>query len=143
MANRTTSHDSFKPDLDSALLTLTMNRPDGRNTKRISLLDETGGMPCALPKGQSAMIPTGTEEMCSELDTERAMVQVSLRAAYGRCHWHDTIRSIVIPRLPKGLSMSGAETDSGCNLTATIPQTCDDVREGLWALLDRRAPEYC
>jgi enoyl-CoA hydratase/carnithine racemase len=127
----------LKVDIDGAVATLTMNRPDRRNAMCDALLAAIDGFFTAVPDGVKAVVLTGTAgHFCSGLDLSEHRArdaEATMRHSRG---WHRVMDRIQFGGLPVVSAMFGAVIGGGLELaTATHvrvaePSTIFQLPEG-------------
>lgn len=106
-------------DVQGAIATLTMNRPDKRNAMCEDLLDAIDAFYSAPPKGVRAVILTGTAgHYCSGLDLSEHVHRSAEDNLYHSRDWHKVMDQIQFGGLITVSAMYGAVIGGGLELAA-------------------------
>ncbi|MCG6901170.1 MAG: crotonase/enoyl-CoA hydratase family protein [Rhodobacter sp.] len=107
-------------ELDGAVATLTMNRPDKRNAMSDALLAELAAFFDAPPKGVRVVILTGTAgHYCSGLDLSEHVERTAEEGVYHSRGWHRIMDQIQFGGLPVISAMFGAVIGGGLEIAAS------------------------
>lgn len=132
-----TTEPILKVDVDGAIATLTMNRPDKRNAMCDELLAAIDGFFSDIPEGVKVAIITGTAgHYCSGLD----LSELTHRDAEGTMHhsrgWHRVMEKVQFGGVPVISAMFGAVMGGGLELASAThvriaePSTIFQLPEG-------------
>ncbi|MGC1506263.1 MAG: crotonase/enoyl-CoA hydratase family protein [Sulfitobacter sp.] len=109
----------LKIEIDAAIATLTMNRPDKRNAMCEELLMAIDGFFSAPPKGVRVVIITGTAgHYCSGLDLSEHVHRSAEENLYHSRKWHEVMEKIQFGGLAVVSAMFGAVIGGGLELAA-------------------------
>ncbi len=110
----------LKIDVEGAIATLTMNRPDKRNAMCEALLDALDGFFSAPPKDVRVVILTGTAgHYCSGLDLSEHVHRSAEENLFHSRHWHGVMEKIQFGGLVVVSAMFGAVIGGGLELAAS------------------------